>query len=422
MHVSMPNLYDREHFGGRVSKSASYPIAVASAAHGLESWMSAVAGLRTDTVAMKPRVSYKMPSKLAAAIIVAAASFGLSNVSEAREQADLTLLPPHPVYERNRQCSSINAHKQYASVPLSQGEAAMCFAYSTAAMISQRVGFEVSPLDIATTFYLSDATRLAENRNRTVQRQVKTDKQLIPRLIHAQNSHDISADGNARNHPFIDKLEGGEEDAAAMLANLKPLCPEKDLPSYDGFDKQISLLDQMKRFASHASPRMNFRSLVGSPASVRKSVAADYVNAKWMEYVNSRCKRIPSPVPLLPIVYRTAEDQEDLEGKRSSGINSSKVLRIIDYALDKKRYPVIAYSYYTIQDRALNDTDRFADHSSVVVARRKSGNQCQYLVEDNSGEFCHRFKAEFRSRCEFGRVWMTEGEIEKSVYSVVYLR
>ncbi len=298
----------------------------------------------------------------------------------------------------------------------------MCFAYSTAAMISQRVGFEVSPLDIATTFYLSDARRLAASADRSVRRLVNADKQLIPRLIHAQNAHDISTDGNARNHSYIDKLEGGEEDAAAMLANLKPLCPEKDLPSYDGFDKQISLLDQMKRFAAHASPRMTFRSLVGSPASVRKSVAADYVNAKWMEYVNSRCKRIPSPVPLLPIVFRTAEDQEDFEVKKDSRVNSSKVLKIIDYALDRKRYPVIAYSYYTIQDRALNDTDRFADHSSVVVARRKTGNQCQYLVEDNSGEFCHRFKPEFRSRCEFGRVWMSEAEIDKAVYSVVYLR
>ena len=236
----------------------------------------------------------------------------------------------------------------------------MCFAYSTAAMISQRVGFEVSPLDIATTFYLTDARQLADSPNRAVKRQVIADKQLIPRLIQIQTSHDISADGNARNHPFIDKLEGGEEDAAALLANLQPLCPEEDLPSYDGFDKHMSFLDRMKRFAVHASPKISFRALAGSPAAARKSSAADYVNAKWVEYVRSKCRRVASPVALLPIVFRTAEDQEAFKGNGNSSIDVRQILKVIDYALDRGRHPVIKSHYYTLQNRSPSDTDRFA--------------------------------------------------------------
>ena len=179
---------------------------------------------------MKHRAFTKPVRRLVAALILAAATFGLANGSESRERVDRTLLPPHPVYQRNRACSSINAHIQYASVPLSQGEAAMCFAYSTAAMISQRVGFAVSPLDIATTFYLTDARRLAESPESGCEAASQRRQEVDPEvLILTQSAHDTSEDGTSGNHPFIDKLEGGEEDAAALLANLQPLCPERRL-------------------------------------------------------------------------------------------------------------------------------------------------------------------------------------------------
>ena len=43
----------------------------------------------------------------------------------------------------------------FERMPPSQGDTAICFAYATAGMISRRVGFEVSPLDVATTFFFS---------------------------------------------------------------------------------------------------------------------------------------------------------------------------------------------------------------------------------------------------------------------------
>ena len=43
---------------------------------------------------------------------------------------------------------------------LSQGDSAICFAYATADMISQRVQTEISALDVATKYYLTNPSRL----------------------------------------------------------------------------------------------------------------------------------------------------------------------------------------------------------------------------------------------------------------------
>ncbi len=60
--------------------------------------------------------------------------------------------------------------------------------------------------------------------------------ELVQQAASNQIGIDVSRDENPRQRPFIDKLEGGEEDTAALMANLKGLCPNSDLPSHNGFD------------------------------------------------------------------------------------------------------------------------------------------------------------------------------------------
>ena len=56
-----------------------------------------------------------------------------------------------------------------ADMPLSQGDYAICFAYATADMISQRLGTEISALDVATKYYFVDPSRLAHSTNPDLQ-------------------------------------------------------------------------------------------------------------------------------------------------------------------------------------------------------------------------------------------------------------
>lgn len=54
----------------------------------------------------------------------------------------------------------------YAAQP---GRCAICFAYATADMISQRVQTEISALDVATKYYLTNPLRLAKLANPDLQ-------------------------------------------------------------------------------------------------------------------------------------------------------------------------------------------------------------------------------------------------------------
>lgn len=360
--------------------------------------------------------------------LIAAALWAVATIAAqagACRAVDLKLLPQAPAYPSDSSCRTIEP-PPFDKMPLSQGDTAICFAYATAGMISRRVGFEVSPLDVATTFFLSSPYDLRSSR-KEVSSYLKTNPRLMQTLVSDQYQVDVALDENPRARPYIDRLEGGEEDAAALMANLKGLCRDADLPSHDGFEQYRAHLLQARFVSFVRKLNMCYRALVGTARRFRERVA-DHFNVQWLNLVQQRCQRTPSPVPLLPVSLRIAQDQEEFssqseqEDKSDKLKSRGKILDMIDYALNHGRHPVVGYSYYVLQLRALNDPDRFADHSSVVVGRKKMSDGCYYMVEDNSGEFCHRFYPQIRDRCLMGRIWLSRDELLRSVYSVIYLR
>lgn len=143
--------------------------------------------------------------------------------------------------------------------------------------------------------------------------------------------------------------------------------------------------------------------------------------------MEARCRRQSLPVPLLPVSYRVAANQHEFmemleAGRPPSGRDVTRMLAIVDYALAHRRAPTIGYSWYILQDRDPSDPDLAADHASTVIARRRSGGACQYLVQDNTGEYCTRMRAGIRERCRNGRIWLTEDGLKRTLYSVIYLR
>ncbi|WP_204270418.1 hypothetical protein, partial [Klebsiella aerogenes] len=60
--------------------------------------------------------------------------------------------------------------------------------------------------------------------------------------------------GNRRREPYFDKLEGGEEDAAALLYNLDGLCTERDLPSHEGYAHFTKPFAKLRFSASVRAP------------------------------------------------------------------------------------------------------------------------------------------------------------------------
>lgn len=366
--------------------------------------------------------------------------FAVGSASSA-QGFDPRILPAAPRYTRNAQCGAVqiavppSTHRlpgsnlispKPADVPVGQGERAICFAYATADMISQRVGRAVSPLDVATKFYFADPTQLAAVRDPALQAHLRAHPTYLADIAWSRNAADISLDHNPGLHPYFDKLEGGEEDAAALLYNLGGLCEERDLPSHEGYAHFTSYYAALRYSSYVRAPNQCFRR-VGTTADKLRSRRADAFNDAWLRQVEALCQRKPLPVPLLPVSYRVAANQLEFmemleEGQPPSAKDVNRMLSMVDYALDHGRAPTIGYSWYVLEERDPKDPDVAADHSSAVIARRRVGGRCQYRVQDNTGEYCARMREGIRERCDDGRVWLWEDELRRTLYSVIYLR
>ncbi|KQP75119.1 hypothetical protein ASF60_08270 [Methylobacterium sp. Leaf113] len=363
----------------------------------------------------------------------------LSSVTAARAQVDPRILPLHPAYARNPTCAPVAAtipfdvHEGTRDValspspremPLNQGESAICFAYATADMISHRLGRQISPLDVATKTYFADPERLTAIP--ALRAHLKAHPNWRADIAWSRNAAEMSNIGNPKLLPYFDKIEGGEEDTAALLYNIGGLCEDRDLPSNDGYryaDRTLRAL----RYRSRLAPRpLCFRSLAGTVPHLRDS-RTDTFNAGWIAHVEARCRRVPLPVPLLPVSYRVAANQAEFAALREAGRPPgrravARILAMIDYALDHGRVPTIGYSWYLLEDRDPKDPDLHADHASPVIGRRKVGGSCQYRVQDNTGEYCARMREGMREACDNGRVWVDEEALRRTLYSVTYLR
>jgi hypothetical protein len=331
------------------------------------------------------------------------------------ESPDRRLLPAHPVYSESEACGAIEP-PAFDRMPHNDGDYAICFSYGAADMVSQRVGFAVSPLDLATAyFYAEPQARFTPQRPQS--------REL---LTHRTNI-DVSADFNPARVPFVDKLEGGEENFAILLANRRGLCRESDLPSMEGFRDYFGLLAWWRFRASAArAQKLCRKEFFGVPESMRGD-EADYVNAHWLKYAEGRCNRAKSPVPLIPVVYRLSHDLVTLMEQRAEGWTPSpaqarRVFGMIDYALEHHRYPAVGYSYEALEKRLPTEGERDIDHSSVIIGRKKIGGACHYLVQDDAGENCIKFYPKLHDRCALGRIWLSRSELLEQMHSVMYLR
>lgn len=358
------------------------------------------------------------------------------------ERADPLLLPASVRYTRNNECSDVkvpmplSTHSaidanmispQPADMPLSQGDSGICFAYATADMISQRVQTEISALDVATKYYFTDPSQLAKLANPDLQLHLRGMGDYRTAIAESRTTTDVSSDGNPDRYPYFDKLEGGEEDIASLLYNVGRLCQDRDLPSYDGYTHFSAYLARLRVWMQLLPPARSSRiSLAGTVPALR-SLKTDAFNEAWISHVESQCRRHPLPVPLLPITYRVATNEAAFmklleEGRPPSDAQVDRIFSMIDYALDHGRAPAVGYSWYVLEERDPNDPDLAADHLSVVIARRRVGSACQYQVQDNTGEYCAFMREGIGKRCELGRIWLTEDELKRSIYSVTYLR
>ena len=333
----------------------------------------------------------------AAAALAALLFFGQAILAPARAASVDALLPSHPAYRENKACDPIEP-PPFDHMPHNDGDYAICFSYGAADMISQRVGAPVSALDLATAYFYAEP-----------QGRFTPATSMSRELLTHRTNIDVTADFNPAHVPYVDKLEGGEENFAILLANRRGLCRESDLPSQDGFRDYVGLLAWWRfRALAARGQKVCRKEFFGVPEPMRGD-EADYLNAQWLKYSEGRCHRFKSPVPLIPVVYRLSHDlvtllEQKARGWKPSPAQVRRVFGMIDFALEHHRYPAVGYSYEALEKRLPTEGERDIDHSSVIIGRRKIAGACHYLVQDDAGENCIKLYPKLHDRCVLGRI------------------
>ena len=339
-------------------------------------------------------------------------------ISVAAFAAEPSYLPRDVQFAKPRTCRAVDYRSELPPARAS-GQSAYCFAYSSANLLTQRTGVDVSALDLATGFYLNKPAEFARRVSARVLAELGPE--FLNRLPRETFRAGVDIDGKLAILPH---LEGGFEASTLALANARGLCGDRQLPGEGGTDRYARVIATFRQSALHG--RAPAGAEVEGISSRFRGPVADRFHTAWLRFAAKRCKSRPSPLDILPVDFGLAATSREFQVFRSEGRvgddDQTRVLAALDYALDHGRVAAIGFDLNTVQSHA-EYVDDDGDHSVAIVGRRREpGGSCQYLVRDSAGYPCADFSTAVRARCEGRHYWLTEGELRRSLYSVVYLR
>jgi hypothetical protein len=350
-------------------------------------------------------------------------------------QVDQNFLPAEPGFARDHDCTNKDYRSQLGPYH-NQGETGLCFAYTSAELIRHRTGRSVSALDLATTFYFGDVTLLPSKLHPILREYLAQHPDFEKAIFDARMDSDIGVvplvRGSTETHPMFHKIEGGFEVPTILLANIKDLCSDESLPSHGGLKQHLGFILPNEKAA------LNQVGVVGPEVDVLigrfRDPVADIFNTAWLRYVAAKCKRAPSEIPVVPVTFAIARDIGDYHEKLAAGkitsVEKARLIAALNYVLDHRRIATIGFDLSTILDPNSEEVKKWSnpddpedgDHSSLVVARRKVGGHCEYLIRDPSGYECKDYLSKYSKRCSNHHIWLAESELLESFYDLAYLR
>jgi hypothetical protein len=311
-----------------------------------------------------------------------------------------------------------------------QDDLSWCFAYTSADLISQRIGRRVSATDLASTFILADATKLLESRDPEIQGYLRENPDFADLITKTRNFEklDYSPEGLLTEKGMKDT--GGAEDVTIMLANTKGYCPESNFPSREKVQDKFFHDVRKLLYRRYRADRLKFCSDLPEawdPTSAVIDPVSRAIAKLYEEELDKKCRRQPLPAPLIPVMKKYADSLPEYralieKGQVKRGESEKALLDSLDQALDNHRVAAIGYSANLIMKPEPGDKDQHGDHSSTIVGRKKIGGSCHYLIRNTWGESCSIYLPKFRRRCEAGNVWVSGDELKDSLYSVIYLK
>lgn len=292
-----------------------------------------------------------------------------------------------------------------------------CYAYTSADLISQRLGRRVSAIPLAVDYLLEDPRRLHDSPHPAVRELVRKQPELIESIRTDRFRRSVEDTNSIRG--FVDS--GGYLEDATLLANVGGICAEDKLPSSSTRARQ--LVERARKTAA-ARAKADPADLCTYPADLRPPASTSILMEPlawreaqlWRAEIERACPREPVSVPLIPRTFYANADSPTAARDRKAALDE------IDDALSRGRIAGLAYDAGHFAPMPPNTRPGDGQHASVIAARKLIGGKCRYLIRNTWGkDSCSAYKPAFRRHCEKGDIWVTREEIGAALTYVTTL-
>lgn len=289
--------------------------------------------------------------------------------------------------------------KAFFSTPRNQNDIGWCFAYAAADLLSHRYQKPVSAFHVGLTYH-----------------------------------HNVTGLGSWVREIFGSKQSGLNEgghvgDAISVMTRHGGVCLEGDVSSqpgrYGGFQKPLLAA---KKFMDHPAQAL-------SPLEeleLKEFLRARYPNVDpsvSVAFLTAR-RGTPADKVLLELTEKTcAKNAFTISNKLRLTFQPKSqempLVPMVNYAL-KRRTPVaISYRYDAfvrpdlVQGGVLGF---FQEHVSVIIGRKKVGDQCMYVVRNSWGQSCTEYREGVPCDREQGTFMMSARDLERYGSTIEYFR
>jgi len=307
--------------------------------------------------------------------------------------------------------------------PMDQGDSSYCFAHTASSLIEAKLGFRVSPMQLATHYLTANPEELSGAAPAEVKRRLTPEFFAFWKNDRASEPETYAPDRILTETGLLDT--GGEELPSLLAVNFLGLCPHERLPTgLDVYKPYLASINEYHRQREQHGipPEEKSRPLGEIPDPEARGMAWSYRH--WVE---ERCgQRVMPSRPILPRMISLAPNLATFRKQQAAGrLTSAMKTNLVDAinaSLERGQPISIGYAYADlIPEKKVSAGAAEVDHASIIAARRRVGGKCYYFVRNSFGdEKDDGYSSKFQGRLESGGVWVLPEEVP-SLYTAVWL-
>jgi len=303
---------------------------------------------------------------------------------------DIDVREVNPAIKNN---SRLKAHFQ---TPRNQDSIGWCYAFTSADLMSVKLGVPVSGMHISTIY-----------------------NNHILNTPSLQKETDEDRNRNPQNFAFTDVYESGRvQDAIKETVSKGRICTEKGLPFDETHPNQVhdlvKALEELKPQVilsnmDRATICREISSIVTpfvvsgqNMTAIADSFVKDNLNKTMTLFADNACKEWVNNIPDMEV--KVVRKSTDLEA----------FMKEVNFNIVKGRLQTVDYDV-----KPFTGSEGF--HSSIILGRRWNNGRCEYNIRNSWGKSCASYVAGTDCNREQGTFWVSDEQLFQASDNIRYI-